>query len=173
MKPKDFIIPCVLAAVLLLGAVKRVNVFDTFVEGAREGIGTAVKILPALVALMTAVGMFRASGALELLTGALEPVLASIGIPPEVVPLAMLRPVTGSGAMALFDGILREHGADSFVGRVASVLQGSTETTFYTVAVYYGSVGIKRTRHTVPSAMTADVAGLLLSVLTVRMMLGS
>ncbi len=113
MKPTDFIIPCVLAAVLLLGAVKRVNVFDTFVEGAREGIGTAVKILPALVALMTAVGMFRASGALELLTGALEPVLASIGIPPEVVPLAMLRPVTGSGAMALFDGILREHGAEN------------------------------------------------------------
>lgn len=171
MRATDFVIPGVLAAVLLFGAIKRVNVFDTFVEGARDGIGTAVKILPALVALMTAVGMFRASGALELLTKALEPVLETIGIPPEVVPLALLRPVTGSGAMALFDGILKENGPDGFVGRVASVLQGSTETTFYTVAVYYGSVGIKRTRHTVPSAMTADVAGLLLSVLTVRLLL--
>lgn len=173
MKPTDFIIPAVLSVILLFGAVKKVNVFDAFVEGARDGVTTAVKILPALVALMTAVGMFRASGALELLTFSLEPMLRVIGVPPEVVPLALLRPVTGSGAMVLFDGILRENGPDSFVGRVASVLQGSTETTFYTVAVYYGSVGIKKTRHTVPSAMTADIAGLLLSVLTVRMLLGS
>ena len=173
MKPTDFIIPAVLSVILLFGAVKKVNVFDAFVEGARDGVTTAVKILPALVALMTAVGMFRASGALELLTFSLEPMLRVIGVPPEVVPLALLRPVTGSGAMVLFDGILRENWQDSFVGRVASVLQGSTETTFYTVAVYYGSVGIKKTRHTVPSAMTADIAGLLLSVLTVRMLLGS
>ena len=171
MRATDLIIPVVLSFILLYGVFKKVNVFDTFVEGAKDGIGTAVRILPPLVALMTAVGMFKASGALDILTFSLEPMLKVIGVPPEVVPLALLRPVSGSGAMVFFDDILKNYGPDSFVGKVASVLQGSTETTFYTIAVYYGSVGIKKTRHTVPSAMTADIAGLLLSVLTVRLFL--
>ena len=171
MRATDLIIPVVLSFILLYGVFKKVNVFDTFVEGAKDGIGTAVRILPPLLALMTAVGMFKASGALDILTFSLEPMLKVIGVPPEVVPLALLRPVSGSGAMVFFDDILKNYGPDSFVGKVASVLQGSTETTFYTIAVYYGSVGIKKTRHTVPSAMTADIAGLLLSVLTVRLFL--
>ena len=169
MKATDFLIPLVLALVLLWGAVKKVPVFDTFVKGAKEGCGAAFSILPALVILMTAVAMFKASGALEFLIRLFSPLLETVGIPGEILPLALLRPVSGSGAMVFFNDLLQDYGPDSFLGRVASVLQGSTETTFYTVAVYYGSVGIRKTRHTIPSAMTADFAGLVLSVLTVRL----
>lgn len=168
----DWTVCAVVLTIFLHGLLSGADVFDAFLTGAREGAETAVKILPALVALITAVGVLRASGLLDLLTGALAPLFTSLGLPREVIPLALLRPVSGSGAMVIFTDILEKCGPDSFAGRVASVMQGSTETTFYTVAVYYGAVSIHRTRHTVPSALTADVTGFLMSAAAVRLFFG-
>ena len=119
---------------------------------------------------MTAVGMFKASGALDLLSFALEPLGKLFGLPRDLLPLALLRPISGSGAMAIFDDLLRIHGPDSLIGRIASVMEGSTETTFYTIAVYYGAAEIRQTRHTVPAALSADLTGFFLSALLVRML---
>ncbi len=162
-----YIVPVLICSILFYGLVKGVPVFDLFLEGARDGLMVAVKIVPALVALMTAVSMFRASGALDVLSYALRPVAYIMGLPPEVMPLAILRPISGSGGLILFKDLLTQHGPDSFIGRVASVMEGSTETTFYTIAVYYGAVGISKSRHTLPAALTADIAGFVMSSLTV------
>ncbi len=169
MSITNFIIPLLLSGVMIYGLIKRVNVFDTFIEGAKEGFQTSVKILPALVALMIAVTMFKASGALDILTYSISPVTDFLRIPEEVLPLALLRPVSGSGALAMLETILAQHGPDSLVGRVASVLQGSTETTFYTIAVYYGAVSIKNTRHTVLASLAADFTTLVMSCIAVRL----
>ena len=168
----SLVIPGVIAAVMIIGLCKKVNVFDTFISGAKEGMRTAINILPALVALMVAVTMFKASGALDILTYSFRPLTDRAGIPKEVLPLALLRPISGSGALAMLETILSDYGPDSFIGRVASVLQGSTETTFYTIAVYYGAVGIKNTRHTVFAAIAADFAGLVMSCVAVRLIFG-
>ena len=128
-------------------------------------------IIAPLVGLMVAINMFRASGALELISSALSPVLSFIGLPTDVLPLALLRPVSGSASLALVTDIFQTVGPDSLSGRIASVMMGSTETTFYTVAVYFGSVGIKNTRHTLPSALTADLTAILLSSAAVRIFL--
>ncbi len=162
-----YIVPVVLCGILLYGLIKGVRVFDIFLEGAKDGLMVAVRIIPALVALMTAIGMFRASGALDVLSYALRPLAGLLGLPVEVMPLAILRPISGSGGLVLFKDLLAQYGPDSFIGRVASVMQGSTETTFYTIAVYYGAVGVNRTRHTLPAALTADIAGFVMSSLTV------
>lgn len=162
-------IPMVIALIVLWGWVNGVNVFEAFLNGARSGIGISFKIIPALVALITAVGVFKASGALDLITQALSPLTSVLGIPPEVVPLALLRPVSGSGAMVIFNDILSRFGPDSMVGRIASVMQGSTETTFYTIAVYYGATSIRRIRHTVPASVTADLIGFIMSAICVNL----
>lgn len=167
----DCIIPLILCAIFLYGLLHGVNIFDFFLEGAKEGISTSFGILPALVALMTCIAMFNASGALDILTNALRPICEAIGFPPETIPLALLRPISGSGALAIYENLLSNYGPDSFVGKVASVMQGSTETTFYTIAVYYGAVKVKKTRHTVPSALSADLTGFLMSVVAVRLLL--
>ena len=167
-----YILPAIVAAFLLFGLLRGVAVFDVFLEGAREGLATAARILPSLVGLMTAVGVFKASGALDLLSHGLKPVADLLGLPSQVMPLALLRPVSGSGGMAVFQDILQSHGPDSFVGRVASVMMGSTETTFYTIAVYYGAVGIRKTRHTLPAALGADLAGFVFSSLAVLWFFG-
>ncbi|HJB25606.1 MAG TPA: spore maturation protein [Firmicutes bacterium] len=167
----DCIIPLILCAIFLYGLLHGVNIFDSFLEGAKEGISTSFGILPALVALMTCIAMFNASGALDILTNALRPICEAIGFPPETIPLALLRPISGSGALAIYENLLSNYGPDSFVGKVASVMQGSTETTFYTIAVYYGAVKVKKTRHTVPSALSADLTGFLMSVVAVRLLL--
>ena len=133
----SYIIPVIVAFILIYGLFKGVDVFDVFLQGAKEGLKTAVGILPALIALMTCVGMFKASGGLQVLTHALMPLTDALGAPKEVLPLALLRPISGSGALAALEDILREYGANSQIGRTASVLMGSTETTFYTIAVYY------------------------------------
>ena len=166
-----FIVPAFIVFIVGFGLYRRLDVFSLFVEGAREGIQTALGVLPALVALMTAVAMFRASGALDAVVALVAPAGRALGFPPEVVPLALLRPVSGSGALSLLDQLIGAHGPDSFIGRVAAVLQGSTETTFYTVAVYYGSVGVAKTRHTVPAALSADFCGFVMSVLAVRLLM--
>ena len=132
-----------------------------------------LKVLPALVGLLTAVAMFRASGALEWLTGLCAPALEFLGIPPETTPLMLVRPVSGSGALAVGSDLIATYGPDSYIGRVAAVMLGSTETTFYTIAVYFGSAGIIRTRHTVPAALAADLTGFLASAFAVRLFFGA
>ncbi len=169
----SFVVPCIIAFILLYGLIKKVDVFDTFIEGAKEGLQTTAQILPALVAILTAIAMFRASGALDAFTAALSPVSDALYFPKECLPLALMRPVSGSGALALYRDIIAQNGPDSFAGRVASVLQGSTETTFYTIAVYYSVTKVKNTRHTLPSSLTADFVGYLMSALTVRLFFGT
>ena len=168
----NFVVPAVIGGIFLWGLCRGVNVFDAFLEGAREGLGTVVSILPALVCLLTAVSMFKAAGALDVLVHSLAPLARAAGIPGEVLPLALLRPISGSGAMVLFKDILDTYGPDSFAGRVASVLEGSSETTFYTIAVYYGATGVKKTRHTLAASLTADFTTLVVSVLAVGIFLG-
>lgn len=172
MSAAGWLVPAVIAGILLYALLRGVKVFDVFVRGAREGLSASIKILPAMVALMTAVGMMHVSGALDLLTTALAPVARGLGLPPELLPLALLRPVSGSGAMVIFKDVLTRFGPDGTVGRIASVLMGSTETTFYTVAVYFGAVGVTRTRHALPAALCADLLGVVMSVLAVRWLLG-
>lgn len=170
--PGSFVLPAVVAGIIIAGLVRRRDVFSLFLSGAKEGVPAALSVLPAMVALTTAVAMLRASGAFALLNTLLSPCCARLGLPPQVLPLALMRPVSGSGSLTLLESILRQCGPDSFAGRAASVMQGSTETTFYTVAVYYGSVGVTRTRHTVPAALCADITGFIMSVLAVRLILG-
>ena len=151
----DCLIPIVIGGILLFSAVRGVDVFSGFLTGAKSGLSAGVSILPALIALTTCVGMFKASGALDLICFALEPLGNLLGLPREVLPLALLRPISGSGAMVIFQDILESVGPDSFAGRVAGVMLGSTETTFYTIAVYFGAAGIVKSRHTLPSALAA------------------
>lgn len=164
----DYLIPLLLAGAALYALGRRMDVFSALTTGAGEGLSVILRILPPLVALLTAVYMLRASGALTLLTQALTPVLTRIGIPPETVSLLLIRPVSGSGALAVGSEIMQTYGPDSTIGRTAAVMLGSTETTFYTIAVYYGAAGIRRTRHTIPAALAADVTGFLAAAWTVR-----
>ncbi|MCX4257510.1 MAG: spore maturation protein [Oscillospiraceae bacterium] len=169
----DFVIPFFIALIMIIGLIRRVDIFSEFTEGAAENLKVAFDVLPALIALMTAIGMFKASGALEVISEAISPVTGFLGFPEECIPLAIIRPVSGSGALAVFESILNDVSPDSFAGRVASVIIGSTETTFYTIAVYYGITGVKKTRHAIASSLTADFTGFILSALTVRLLLGS
>ncbi len=155
------IMPVIFCVIIGYAAYCKIDIFDAFLAGAAAGLKTLFGILPALVGLVAAITMFRASGALDFLTALLAPVTRVLGIPAEIMPLALLRPVSGSGALAVVNNLLTANGPDSIVGRIASVVMGSTETTFYTLAVYYGSVGIRDSRYTVPAALLADVTGLL------------
>ncbi len=167
----DYIIPAIIVFIVVYALIKGVPVFDVFISGAKEGFGTATSVLLALIGLMTAIGMFKASGALDMLTAAIRPLAQMVHIPPEVVPLAIVRPISGSGALAVFQDILKSYGPDSLIGQVASVMQGSTETTFYTIAVYYGVTKVQRTRHTLASSLVGDVTGFFMSALTVQLIL--
>lgn len=164
----DYIVPFILCSVITYSFVCGVNVFAVFTRGARRGIGTALKILPSLIALSTAVGMFKVSGALDIISYGLSPLSGVLNIPSELIPLALLRPVSGSSAMIIFQDILANFHPDSYIGRVASVMMGSTETTFYTMAIYYGATRIQNTRHSLASSLTADLVGFIMSALMVR-----
>jgi len=166
-------VPFLFVAIPLLAVARRVKVYEEFVEGAKGGFETALRIIPYLVAILVAIGMFRASGALELLARALAPLTNAVGMPPEVLPVALMRPLSGSGSLGLVTELITQHGADSLIGRIASTLYGSTETTFYVLAVYFGSVGIRRTRHAVAAGLTADVVGILAAVWICRLMFAS
>ena len=172
MNPGSLVIPLLLAAVAVYGAARRVDVYGALTRGAGEGLSVLARIVPALVGLMTAVAMFRASGALEWLTGLCAPALELLGIPPETAPLMLVRPISGSGALAVAGDLIAAQGPDSYAGRVAAVMLGSTETTFYTIAVYFGAAGIRKTRHTIPAALTADCVGFAASALAVRLFFG-
>lgn len=172
MNLSSFVIPTLLAGVALYGLGKKVDVYAALTHGAEEGLGVLLRIIPALVGLLTAVSMFRASGAMEWLSTLCAPVLEWLGIPPEVTSLMLIRPVSGSGALAVATDLIATHGPDSYVARVAAVMLGSTETTFYTIAVYFGSAGILKTRHTIPAALVADFTGFLAAAFAVRLFFG-
>lgn len=164
-----YAIPATVLIIIVFGLFRRVPLFDTFVAGAKEGFSSAISILPSLVGLMMAVSMLNASGALDMLSSFLAPVSRFLGLPAQVMPLALIKPVSGSGATAILTQIFQNNGTESFAGRVASVMSGSTETTFYAIAVYYGAVNIKKTRHTIPAALTADLTACVISALAVRL----
>jgi spore maturation protein B len=157
-------IPVLLVAIPLAGLVRKVKVYDVFIDGAREGFDVAVRIIPFLVGILVAIGMFRGSGAMDLLTAALRPVTAATGFPGELVPLAILRSLTGSGSLAFTTDLVKTHGPDSLLGRMAATMYGSSETTFYVLAVYFGAIGVRRTRHAVPAALIGDVVAAIAAV---------
>lgn len=157
-------IPVMLVGIPLAGIIRRVKVYDVFVEGAKEGFDVAVKIIPFLVGILVAIGMFRGSGAMDLLTAALRPLMAATGFPAELMPLAILRTLTGSGSLAFTTDLIKTYGPDSLMGRMAATMYGSSETTFYVLAVYFGAVSIKRTRHAVPAALIGDVVAAIATV---------
>jgi len=167
-----FVLPAILVGFPLYGLYKRVPVYESFVEGAKEGFQVAVRIIPYLVAILFAIGMFRASGAMDFLVRILDPVLALVGMPAEVLPMAILRPLTGSGSAGLVVDLVSRYGEDSLFVKMAAVMFGSTETTFYVIAVYFGAINVKRTRHAISAGLTADVAAMLLAVWTVRLFFG-
>jgi spore maturation protein B len=165
-------IPLLLLVFLGWGVFKKVKVYEVFVEGAKEGFSIAVRIIPYLVAMLCAIGIFRASGGMDLLTSVLAPITSLIGMPPETLPMALMRPLSGSGSLGIMTELMKVHGPDSFVGILVSTMYGSSETTFYVLAVYFGSVNIKNTRHAVPAGIIADVAGMLSAVWIVRILFG-
>lgn len=167
----EAIIPVIVTALCVYGLIRRVNIFDSFTEGAKEGIETVKFIAPTMIALLVAVGTLRASGALDYMAELIRPLAEAVGFPAELVPMGLLRPVSGSGATALLTGIYDSCGADSFVGRCASVVAGSTETTFYAVTLYYGAAGVKKIRHTLFSALLADFTAFVVSVAAVGLLM--
>ena len=165
----DYIVPVLLLIAAVLALRKRENAYDLMLVGAGEGLKILVSLVPALILLLTAVTMLRASGAVELLSGLLAPVFSFLGIPPETALLVLIRPLSGSAALAVGAELMAEHGPDSLIGRTVAVMLGSTETTFYTISVYFGAAGIKKTRYTIPAALIADFVGFLVASLTVRL----
>ncbi len=163
------IVPVILGGTAVFALCKKVDVFDALIKGAGEGLSIILRIFPALVALLTAVYMFRASGAMDAIVGLIAPLLSLFGIPPETAALMFIRPISGSGALAVGSEIMAEYGADSLIGYTASVMLGSTETTFYVVAVYFGAVGIRKTRYAIPAALIADFTGFVAAAFTARM----
>lgn len=152
--------------------IKKINVFDAFIVGAKQGFDTVLNILPYLVAMMVAIGMLRASGFFTLMGQLLAPLLAMIGMPPEVLPLALIRPFSGSASTGIMAELIHQYGGNSLIAKTAATMMGSTETTFYVVAVYFGSVGIRRTRHAIPAGLLADLAGIIVAVVICRYLFG-
>lgn len=160
-------IPVMIAFVLLYGWRKQVPVYETFVEGAKGGLGTTIRILPHLIAMMVAVTMFRESGALDLLLGLIKPALDFLHFPEELVPLALLRPLTGTGSLAIATDLIAQYGPDSFIGRLAATMQGSTDTTLYVLTVYFGAVGIRHSSYALKVGLWSDLSGVVFSLLVV------
>lgn len=167
-----FVVPLLIVGFPLYGLIKKVPVYEEFVEGAKDGFKVAVMIIPYLVAILFAIAMFRASGAMDFLIEGLRPVLALIGMPPEMIPMAIVRPLTGSGSAAIVLDMISQYGEDSILVKMAATMFGSTETTFYVIAVYFGAVNIKKTRHAVPAGLIADFAALFASIWVVRLLFG-
>ena len=164
------LVPLTITGTALYAAFRHVDVYSALCRGAGGGLETLVRIVPALIGLMTAVYMLRASGALELLAGALKPVMERLGLSPELLPLMLVRPVSGSAALGVGSELIQTYGPDSQLGRTAAVMLGSTETTFYTIAVYFGAVGISRTRYAVPAALCADLVGFWAATWAVKLL---
>ena len=165
----ELLIPLLLLFVSCYALHKKQDVYSLLLLGAQDGLRLLLSIVPALIILLTAVSMLRASGCLDLLTALLTPLCTHLGIPPEVVPLMLIRPISGSAALAVGADLMWEHGVDSLIGRTAAVMLGSSETTFYTISVYFGAAGIKRTRYAIPAALCADVVGFFCAALFTRL----
>jgi spore maturation protein SpmB len=165
----SWLLPLLMATIVLFGFSHRVKVYESFIKGAREGFDIAVMIIPYLVAILVAVGMFRASGALDALVAAASPLTSLVGFPAEALPMALIRPLSGSGAMGIMTATMTEYGADSFVGYLVSVMNGSTETTFYVIALYFGSVRVRAVRHTLVACLAADAMGVAAALLWSRL----
>ncbi len=161
----DWAIPFMIVSIPLYALIRyKAPVYEHFIDGAKEGFDVAIKIIPYLVGMLVAIGMFRASGAMDSITSFLKPALDLVGFPTEIVPLALMRPLSGSGSLALLTDLVKTYGPDSMTAKIAATIMGSTETTFYVVAVYFGSVGIKKFRHSIPAGLLADLAGIIASV---------
>ncbi|MBL4762198.1 MAG: spore maturation protein [Gammaproteobacteria bacterium] len=158
------VLPFLLVAIPLYGLIKRVAIYEEFVAGASEGFATAVRIIPYLVAILFAIAMFRASGAMEMLMIGIKPVLDLVGFPAEVLPMALTRPLTGSGSVGVLADLINTHGADSMIVKMAATMFGSTETTFYVIAVYFGAVGVRKTAYAIQAGLIADLVGIIASV---------
>jgi spore maturation protein B len=165
-------IPGLMLFIVVYGAIKKVKIYEAFVEGAKEGFNIGVRIIPYLVAMLVAIGIFRAGGAMELLSKLLSPLTNLINMPAEALPMAIMRPLSGSGALGVMSETIKAHGPDSVIGRMVAVMMGSGETTFYVLAVYFGSVSITKTRQAVPAGIVADVVGILMSVWIVNLIFG-
>ena len=173
MSLSALVVPVILCFTACFAMRRRVDVYSALTKGAEEGLTVLLHILPSLIGLLTAVYTFRVSGAMEFLAALLSPALEKLGIPPETAPLLFIRPISGSGALAVGSEIMETYGADSYIGRVAAVMLGSSETTFYTVAIYYGSAGIVKTRYTIPAALCADLVMFWASAFAVRLLMGT
>lgn len=165
----DYFIPVIIAFIFLTAIIKKVDVFKVFTDGAKDGLKTAISILPVLVGLISIIRMLNASGGLNYLCNILSPFFSLFGLPKDLIPLALLRPISGGGALSLLEQVFKVHPPDSKVGLIASVLVASSETTFYTLAVYFGAVGISKTRYAIPAAVLGDFIGMIMSVLSVNL----
>ena len=165
----DYVVPAILLATSLLALYRKENSYDILLSGAADGMRLLVSIVPALILLLTAVTMLKASGAMEVISGVIAPAFQCFGIPPETALLVLVRPISGSAALAVGADLMAQYGVDSQIGRTVAVMLGSTETTFYTISVYFGAAGIQKTRYTVPAALLADFTGFFMASLTVRL----
>ena len=164
-----YAIPFMLLAIPSYGLIKRVKVYESFTEGAKDGFDTAVRIIPYLVAMLVSIGVFRASGALDILVTFISPLTDLIGMPGEVLPMAFMRPLSGGGASGIMSELISTYGPESLIGRMVSVMMGSTETTFYVLAIYFGAVKVKRTRHALAAGLIADFVGVITAVVVTNM----
>ncbi|GER66065.1 spore maturation protein B [Weizmannia acidilactici] len=165
-----WMIPAMVGFILLYSTWKKIPAYETFVEGGKEGIKIAVSIIPFLVGMLVAITIFRASGALEFFVGFLKPVLNLFGVPSEIVPLALIRPVSGNAALGIMTDLIKTYGPDSLIGRMASVIQGSTDTTLYVVTVYFGAVGIRKMGDALKVGLLADLVGIIIAVTIVLLL---
>lgn len=165
-------IPIIVLSILLAGAFKKIRVYEVFVGGAKEGFNVALRIIPYLVAMLVAIGIFRASGAMDMISAGLAPLLAPLGVPPEVLPMMIIMPLSGSGAQGVLAEGLKNYGPDSLIGNMLSVLNGSNETTFYIIAVYFGSVAVRNIRHALPACLIGNVAGFISAVFLCNLLFG-
>ncbi|QED48480.1 spore maturation protein [Cytobacillus dafuensis] len=165
-------IPVLIGFILIYGTFKRIPTYESFVEGGKEGIKIAVSIIPFLVGMLVAISVFRASGALEYLNELIRPALEAIGVPPEIFPLSIIRPISGSAALGMTSDLIATYGPDSFIGRLASVLQGSTDTTFYVLTVYFGAVGIRKMGDALKVGLLADLVGIIAAIVVVTLIFG-
>ncbi|KAB2493737.1 spore maturation protein [Priestia endophytica] len=167
------LIPLIIGFILIYATFKKIPTYELFVEGGKEGISLAFSIIPYLVGMLVAISIFRASGAMEWLLSFLKPMLLAIGVPPEIVPLALIRPISGNAALGMTSDLLATYGPDSFIGRLASVMQGSTDTTFYVLTVYFGAVGVKKMGDAVKVGLLADLVGIIAAIVIVTLIFGA